>query len=73
MLDHPNAITTWPTVRLDGRALETVYVIETDLALSQDDPAFDVAKFNSLVKAARAYLVAHPNYDRVELVPIGEH
>lgn len=73
MLKHPNAKTTWPTVRLDGGTLETVYVVETDLALSRDDPNFDAVAFDSLVEAARAYLADHRNYDRVQLVPIGEH
>ena len=72
-LDHPRAKTCWPTVRLDRGSLETVYVVETDLALSRDDPKFDAVAFDSLVEAARAYLAGHPNYDRVQLVPLGEH
>jgi len=72
-LDHPNAKTCWPTVRLDAGSLETVYVVSTDLALSRDDPNFDNEAFDTLVKAARAYLDAHPNYDRIQLIPIGEH
>ena len=33
MLDHPNARTCWPKVRLDHAEMQTVFVIETDLAL----------------------------------------
>ena len=32
-MDHPNARTGWTKVRLDLSTLETVYMIETDLAL----------------------------------------
>jgi hypothetical protein len=70
MLDHPNALTCWPKVHFDQRVLETVYVIETDLALLPDDPAYDHEAFSGFVEAIRAYLVDHPNYDRAEVVPV---
>jgi hypothetical protein len=57
-------------VRLDHSALETVYMIETDLALLPDDPAYDHEAFSSFVEAIRSYLADHPNYDRAEVVPI---
>lgn len=40
-MDHPNVRSCWTKVRLDPSALETVFMIETDLALSPDDPAYN--------------------------------
>jgi len=45
-------------------------MIETDLALLPDDPAYDHEAFSSFVEAIRSYLADHPNYDRAEVVPI---
>jgi hypothetical protein len=70
MLDHPNARTCWPKVRLDHNEMQTVFVIETDLALLPDDPAYDHEAFSTFVEAIRAYLADHPSYDRAEVIPI---
>ena len=70
MVDHPNARSCWSKVRLGHTELETVCVIETDLALLPDDPAYDHEAFSGFVGAIRAYLADHPNYDRAEVVPI---
>ena len=56
-------------MRLDLNALDTVFMIETDLALLPDDPAYDHKAFSSFVQAIRAYLADHPNYDRAESFP----
>jgi hypothetical protein len=45
-------------------------MIETDLALLPDDPAYDHEAFSGFVEAIRVYLANHPNYDRAEVVPI---
>src|SRR6188472_3016634 len=55
MLHHPNARTCWPKVRLDQAEMQTVFVIETDLALLPDDPAYDHEAFSTFVEAIRAY------------------
>ena|SRR6185503_168592 len=70
MLHHPNARTCWPKVRLDQAEMQTVFVIETDLALLPDDPAYDHEAFSTFVEAIRAYLADHPSYDRAEVIPI---
>ena len=69
-MDHPNVRSCWTKVRLDPSALETVFMIETDLALSPDDPAYDHDAFSGFMESIRAYLVDHPNYDRAEVLPI---
>ena len=69
-MDHPNARTCWTKVRLDLSTLETVYMVETDLALLPDDPAYDHEAFSGFMEAIRAYLVDHANYDRAEVIPI---
>ena len=69
-MDHPNARTCWTKVRLDPNALETVFMIETDLALLPDDLAYDHEAFTGFMEAIRTYLVDHPNYDRAEVIPI---
>ena len=70
MFEHPHALTCWPTVRVDRTTLGTVYVIETDLAVSPDDPDYDEEAFTEFVEAIRAYLAANLHYDsaRVERV-----
>jgi hypothetical protein len=70
MVNHPNARTCWPKVRVDRTELETVFMIETDLALLPDDPAYDHEAFSALVETVRAYLANHPSYDRAEIIPI---
>jgi hypothetical protein len=57
-------------VRLDLSALETVYMIETDLALSRGDPFYDHDAFSGFMEAIRTYLADHPDYDRAEVLPI---
>ena len=37
-------------MRLDPSALETVFMIETDLALSPDDPAYDHDAFSGFIR-----------------------
>jgi hypothetical protein len=69
-MDHPNVRSCWTKVRLDLNALETVCMIETDLALSQGDLSFDHDAFSGFMEAIRAYLADHPNYDRAEVLPI---
>jgi hypothetical protein len=65
LMHHPNVKACWPTVRLDRGSLETLYVVETDLAIAPDDPAFDKEAFESLVAAAREYMAQHPHYHSV--------
>ena len=70
LVDHPNARTCCTKVRLDLSTLETVYMVETDLALLPDDPAYDHEAFSGFMEAIRAYLGDHANYDRAEVIPI---
>ena len=67
MIDHPNAKTVWPTVRFDTGNMEVVLIIETDLALTPENPDYDAAAFDSLVEAGRDFLTKNPNYDSVRL------
>jgi hypothetical protein len=70
---HPHALTCWPTVRLDHKTLEMVYVIETDLAITPEASDYDERAFADFVEAARTYLKENPHYDsvRIERVPTG--
>lgn len=70
MLKHPHDLATRPTVRWDSKTMKTVYVIETDLALSRDDPAYDDDKFNNLMEAAKDYLGRHQDYDSVDVIQV---
>jgi hypothetical protein len=49
--------------------MKTIYVIVTDLPLSEDDKLFDEKAFNELLNAAKDYLEANPKYDSVDIVP----
>jgi hypothetical protein len=59
-------------VRWEHGRQVTVYVIETDLAVTPEDPAFDEAAFNSLAEAVRAHVAQSSLRDgiRFEQVPL---
>jgi hypothetical protein len=67
MFEHPHALTCWPTVRVDRNTLEMVYVIETDLAISPDDPDYDEGAFTGFVEAIRGYLAANLHYNSAQV------
>jgi hypothetical protein len=50
--------------------METVYVIETDLAVTPDDSNYNEEAFSGFIEAVRAYLEANPHYDCARLEPI---
>jgi hypothetical protein len=64
VLKHPHVISARTHVRLD---LQKVYVVNTDLAVTPDEPDFDKAAYDSLVRAARASLEQNPHYADVRL------
>ena len=68
MIEHPNAITSWTTVRMDrDRNLEVVLVVETDLAVSELEDDYDAEKFLSLVDAVYEFMVKKPNINRADV------
>jgi hypothetical protein len=69
VLEHPHVLATRPTRRWDSRDLKSIYVVETDLALSRNDPGFDLDAVQDLFVAARDYLDANPGYDGLKIVP----
>jgi hypothetical protein len=70
VFEHPHALACWPTVQLDRNRMETVYVIETDLAVTPDDSNYNEEAFSGFIEAVRAYLEANPHYDCARLEPI---
>jgi hypothetical protein len=69
MLDHPHVLVTRPAMRPDGIGMKSIYVVETDLPLSKNDPAYDEDAVQDLFIAARDYLDANPRYDGLKIVP----
>ena len=68
MLKHLHALNTRSTVVVSETGdRHSVCVIETDLALSPRDPAFDQAAFRDLELAAQQYLESHPNYEEFRI------
>jgi hypothetical protein len=59
-LQHPLVKHTRQTTDLEGRF---ILVIETDLPILPDDPAFDAKAFRELENAAQSYLYSNPVYD----------
>lgn len=59
-LQHPRVKHTRQTTDVEGRC---ILVIETDLPISPNDPAFDSEAFRELENAAQSYLYSNPNYD----------
>jgi hypothetical protein len=47
----------------------SIYVVETDLALSRSDPAYDRDALGDLLFAAKDYLAANPEYHGLKIVP----
>jgi|GEM_PF-4697831 len=56
MLEHPNVLSTRPAVRWDHGRQVIIYVIETDLAVSPEDPGYDEKALDSIAEAALARL-----------------
>lgn len=69
MLEHPHVLATHSKMRPGSAAMAWSYVIETDLALSRDDEAYDEDAFRDLYLAARHYLEANAVYDSLKIVP----
>lgn len=69
MLEHPHVRATRPTLRWDSIDMKSIYVVETDLALSKNDPSYDGDAVQDLFFAARDYLEANPSYDSLKIVP----
>lgn len=66
MLEHPHVLATHSKVHPGSRM---ACVIETDLALSRDDEAYDADAFQDLFLAAKGYLEANAAYDSLKIVP----
>ncbi len=69
MLDHVHVRAIRPAYRETPGAMRPIYVIETDLALSEKDPAYDRDALGDLLFAARDYLAANPVYRGLKIVP----
>ncbi|HXF54042.1 MAG TPA: hypothetical protein VNK52_07950 [Hyphomicrobiaceae bacterium] len=72
MLEHPNVLSTRPTVRWERDRQAIVYVIETDLAVSPEDPGYDQTALDNIAEAALARLPGCRNracirFERVSL------
>lgn len=70
MFTHDHALKTYPTIQWDSGARHTIYVIQTDLELAPDDPAYDKTAVDDLTAAAVEYLKARENtYDSLRIEP----
>jgi hypothetical protein len=71
--EHPNAKSQWTTIEFprNGR-METVLVIETDLATMHTHPGYDVGRLQDLEQAIADYVTGPQDghIDRVRLVSI---
>ncbi len=68
LITHAHALSSWRTVRLDlQQGITTILVVETDLALTPDDPEYDADAFNSLADTIREYLTKHNNVDSADV------
>lgn len=68
MLKHPNVKRTWATIKMEGNKVTKVFLVETDLVLAPDDPAFDECAVNGLLSALGNYL-KRAGYDSAEIIP----
>jgi hypothetical protein len=69
MLEHIHVRAIRPAYRAAPGAAKPIYVIETDLALSKSDPAYDSDALGDLLFAAKDYLAANPAYHGLKIVP----
>lgn len=67
MFQHPHVVATRTTIRTDFKTIKTILVVETRLALSKSDPAYDDEKFNDLMNALKDYFEASSDLDSVEV------
>ncbi|MEQ1954400.1 hypothetical protein [Mesorhizobium sp. CN2-181] len=69
MLEHLHVRAIRPAYGTVKGAAKPIYVIETDLALSEKDPAFDRDALGDLLFAAKDYLAANPVYHGLKIIP----
>ena len=69
MLEHIHVRAIRPAYGTATSAAKPIYVIETDLALSKSDPAYDRDALGDLLFAAKDYLAANPVYHGLKIVP----
>jgi len=55
-------------MKLEGNKITKVYLVETDLVLAPDDPAFDKEAIDGLLGALSKYL-KRAGYDSAEIIP----
>jgi hypothetical protein len=72
MFEHPHVLAIHSTTRPGSIDMASIYVVETDLTLSRDDPAYDEDAVQDLFVAAKDYLEANPTYDTLKIVPYRE-
>ena len=71
MTIHQNSKTEWTTIEFEQESMLTVFVIETDLTLNFEDPAYDKAKVDSLLDATHKFFESKKGHiDRVRIVQI---
>jgi hypothetical protein len=67
-VESPNVKGIWTTIEIDEEGVETVLIVETDLAAHA---AFDAAKVDALIEAAtKSFAASGGTIDRIHLVPI---
>jgi hypothetical protein len=66
-MKHPRVKNTRQSQDVEGR---TIFVIETDLPISPNDPHFSAEAFRELEKAAQSYLHDNSIYDDFRIRPL---
>jgi hypothetical protein len=76
-MEHPNAKTTWTTIKLSRdhttgyQMMETVFIVETDLVLNANHPDYKKDAVDGLLAVANRYFADNAGrIDRIEIQTI---
>jgi hypothetical protein len=76
-LVHPNAKTTWTTIRFsrdrtaNQALIETVFVVETDLILNAESPEYKKDSVDELLAAVHKHFDENvKSIDRIEIIQV---
>jgi len=67
LIEHPNALSSWTTIRLNREGIRTVLEVETDLILNAEHPDYNEPAVTNLINTVQAYMADHRHIDSADI------